>query len=110
MLTLCKVKPKKNIQPWLDSKVLLYSILFYSGPPFPPQDVQVQSDPSPGVLQVRWKPPTLTPSGTSNGASVIGYVVCTKGQKVSGSVVSVLGRHSLVTTQFAQSSDLLFSY
>ncbi|KAK2840676.1 hypothetical protein Q7C36_012255 [Tachysurus vachellii] len=38
---------------------------------------------SPGVLQVRWKPPTLTPSGTSNGANVMGYVVCTKGQKVS---------------------------
>uniref|UniRef100_A0A3B4DIW0 RIMS-binding protein 2 n=1 Tax=Pygocentrus nattereri TaxID=42514 RepID=A0A3B4DIW0_PYGNA len=54
-----------------------------AGPPFPPQDVQVQSDPSPGVLQVRWKPPSLTPSGTSNGASVIGYVVCTKGQKVA---------------------------
>ncbi|XP_037391960.1 RIMS-binding protein 2 isoform X10 [Pygocentrus nattereri] len=54
-----------------------------AGPPFPPQDVQVQSDPSPGVLQVRWKPPSLTPSGTSNGASVIGYVVCTKGQKIA---------------------------
>ncbi|KAI4885586.1 hypothetical protein NFI96_026785, partial [Prochilodus magdalenae] len=54
-----------------------------AGPPLPPQDVQVHCGQSPGVLQVRWKPPTLTPSGTSNGANVIGYVVCTKGQKIA---------------------------
>ncbi|XP_072538601.1 RIMS-binding protein 2 isoform X13 [Salminus brasiliensis] len=54
-----------------------------AGPPCPPQDVQVQSGQSPGVLQVRWKPPPLSPCGTSNGASVIGYVVCTKGQKIA---------------------------
>ncbi|XP_024866135.2 RIMS-binding protein 2 isoform X12 [Kryptolebias marmoratus] len=54
----------------------------FSGPPLPPQEVQVQCGQTPGVLQVRWKPPPLTPSGTSNGASVIGYAVCTKGQKV----------------------------
>ncbi|XP_053092279.1 RIMS-binding protein 2 isoform X3 [Pangasianodon hypophthalmus] len=54
-----------------------------AGPPFPPQDVQVHCGTSPGVLQVRWKPPPLTPSGTSNGANVMGYVVCTKGQKVA---------------------------
>ncbi|TSO88069.1 RIMS-binding protein 2 [Bagarius yarrelli] len=54
-----------------------------AGPPFPPQDVQVLCGTSPGVLQVRWKPPLLTPSGTSNGANVMGYVVCTKGQKIA---------------------------
>ncbi|XP_008415693.1 RIMS-binding protein 2 isoform X8 [Poecilia reticulata] len=54
-----------------------------AGPPLPPQEVQVQCGQSPGVLQVRWKPPPLTPSGTSNGASVIGYAVCTKGQKIA---------------------------
>ncbi|XP_049341720.1 RIMS-binding protein 2 isoform X9 [Astyanax mexicanus] len=54
-----------------------------TGPPCPPQDVQVHCGQSPGVLQVRWKPPTLSPCGTSNGASVIGYVVCTKGQKIA---------------------------
>ncbi|XP_072244462.1 RIMS-binding protein 2 isoform X3 [Leuresthes tenuis] len=54
-----------------------------AGPPHPPQEVQVQCGQTPGVLQVRWKPPTLTPSGTSNGASVIGYAVCTKGQKIA---------------------------
>ncbi|XP_047238435.1 RIMS-binding protein 2 isoform X15 [Girardinichthys multiradiatus] len=54
-----------------------------AGPPLPPQEVQVQCGQTPGVLQVRWKPPLLTPSGTSNGASVIGYAVCTKGQKIA---------------------------
>ncbi|CDQ73113.1 unnamed protein product [Oncorhynchus mykiss] len=53
------------------------------GPPFPPQEVQVQLGQNPGVLQVRWKPPILTPTGTSNGANVIGYAVCTKGQKIA---------------------------
>ncbi|XP_061586730.1 RIMS-binding protein 2 isoform X3 [Cololabis saira] len=53
------------------------------GPPLPPQEVQVQCGQTPGLLQVRWKPPPLTPSGTSNGASVIGYAVCTKGQKIA---------------------------
>ncbi|KAF7669159.1 hypothetical protein LDENG_00236050 [Lucifuga dentata] len=54
-----------------------------AGPPLPPQEVQVQCGPTPGVLQVRWKPPFLTPAGTSNGANVIGYAVCTKGQKIA---------------------------
>uniref|UniRef100_A0A8C8MNS3 RIMS-binding protein 2 n=1 Tax=Oncorhynchus tshawytscha TaxID=74940 RepID=A0A8C8MNS3_ONCTS len=54
-----------------------------AGPPFPPQEVQVQLGQNPGVLQVRWKPPLLTPTGTSNGANVIGYAVCTKGQKIA---------------------------
>lgn len=54
-----------------------------AGPPLPPQDVQVLCGQAPGVLQVRWKPPILSPTGTSNGANVIGYVVCTKGQKVN---------------------------
>ncbi|KAJ7988469.1 hypothetical protein DPEC_G00323890 [Dallia pectoralis] len=54
-----------------------------AGPPMPPQDVQVQCGQAPGVLQVRWKPPVLSPTGTSNGASVIGYAVCTKGQRIA---------------------------
>ncbi|KAK6316056.1 hypothetical protein J4Q44_G00135800 [Coregonus suidteri] len=54
-----------------------------SGPPLPPQEVQVQCGHAPGVLQVRWKPPILSPTGTSNGASVIGYAVCTKGQRIA---------------------------
>ncbi|XP_034726916.1 RIMS-binding protein 2 isoform X16 [Etheostoma cragini] len=58
-------------------------VLCSLGPPLPPQEVQVQCGQTPGVLQVRWKPPPLTSSGTSNGASVIGYAVCTKGQKIA---------------------------
>ncbi|XP_045557384.1 LOW QUALITY PROTEIN: RIMS-binding protein 2-like [Salmo salar] len=54
-----------------------------AGPPLPPQEVQVQCGQAPGVLQVRWKPPILSSSGTSNGACVIGYAVCTKGQKIA---------------------------
>ncbi|XP_072311382.1 LOW QUALITY PROTEIN: RIMS-binding protein 2-like [Eucyclogobius newberryi] len=54
-----------------------------TGPPLPPQDVQVHCGQAPGVLQVCWKPPILSPTGTSNGANVIGYVVCTKGQKIA---------------------------
>ncbi|XP_049459743.1 RIMS-binding protein 2 isoform X4 [Epinephelus fuscoguttatus] len=54
-----------------------------AGPPQPPQDVQVLCGQAPGVLQVRWKPPLLSPTGTSNGANVVGYAVCTKGQRIA---------------------------
>ncbi|XP_061118798.1 RIMS-binding protein 2-like [Conger conger] len=54
-----------------------------AGPPLPPQDVQVQCGHTPGVLQVCWCPPALSETGTSNGASVIGYAVCTKGQRIA---------------------------
>ncbi|XP_068191693.1 RIMS-binding protein 2 [Antennarius striatus] len=54
-----------------------------TGPPQPPQDVQVLCGQAPGVLQVHWKPPILSPSGTSNGANVVGYAVCTKGQRIA---------------------------
>ncbi|XP_049322691.1 RIMS-binding protein 2 isoform X2 [Astyanax mexicanus] len=54
-----------------------------AGPPLPPHEVQVQCGQAPGILQVRWKPPPLTPLGTSNGANVIGYAVCTKGQRIA---------------------------
>uniref|UniRef100_A0A3Q3LMS9 RIMS-binding protein 2 n=1 Tax=Mastacembelus armatus TaxID=205130 RepID=A0A3Q3LMS9_9TELE len=54
-----------------------------AGPPLPPLDVQVVCGQAPGVLQVHWKPPILSPTGTSNGANVIGYAVCTKGQRIA---------------------------
>ncbi|XP_041084793.1 RIMS-binding protein 2-like isoform X4 [Polyodon spathula] len=54
-----------------------------AGPPAPPLDVMVQSGPAPGLIQVSWKPPPLTQMGMSNGAIVIGYAVCTRGQKVA---------------------------
>nr|XP_046231588.1 RIMS-binding protein 2 [Scatophagus argus] len=54
-----------------------------TGPPLPPQDVQVLCGQAPGVLQVHWKPPILSPTCTSNGANVVGYAVCTKGQRIA---------------------------
>ncbi|XP_019128006.1 RIMS-binding protein 2 isoform X4 [Larimichthys crocea] len=54
-----------------------------TGPPMPPHDVQVLCGQGPGVLQVHWKPPILSPTGTSNGANVVGYAVCTKGQRIA---------------------------
>ncbi|XP_078811910.1 RIMS-binding protein 2 isoform X23 [Oryzias latipes] len=54
-----------------------------AGPPLPPHDVQVLCGQGQGVLQVRWKPPMLSSTGTSNGANVIGYAVCTKGQRIA---------------------------
>ncbi|XP_057216228.1 RIMS-binding protein 2 isoform X3 [Triplophysa rosa] len=53
------------------------------GPPMPPQEVQVHCGHAPGIVQVHWKPPSLTSLGTSNGANVIGYAVCTKGQRIA---------------------------
>ncbi|XP_021324730.2 RIMS-binding protein 2 isoform X8 [Danio rerio] len=54
-----------------------------AGPPLPPQEVQVQCGHAPGILQVRWKPPAMSPIGMSNGANIIGYAVCTKGQRIA---------------------------
>nr|XP_020465450.1 RIMS-binding protein 2-like isoform X3 [Monopterus albus] len=54
-----------------------------TGPPLPPQDVQVLCGQAPGFLQVHWTPPILSPTGTSNGANVIGYAVCTKGKRIA---------------------------
>ncbi|XP_067862303.1 RIMS-binding protein 2 isoform X1 [Heptranchias perlo] len=54
-----------------------------AGPPAPPQDVIVKVGSTPGTIQVSWKPPLLSSSGTSNGARVTGYTVCAKGQKVA---------------------------
>ncbi|XP_072373448.1 RIMS-binding protein 2 isoform X6 [Scyliorhinus torazame] len=54
-----------------------------AGPPAPPQDVIVHVGSTPGTIQISWKPPLLSSSGTSNGARVTGYSVCAKGQKVA---------------------------
>lgn len=70
------------------------------GPPLPPQDVQVLCGPAPGVLQVHWKPPPLSPTGTSNGANVVGYAVCTKGQRVSSSVLKLIVSGAVLSDEF----------
>uniref|UniRef100_UPI00398EF5ED RIMS-binding protein 2 isoform X2 n=1 Tax=Pristiophorus japonicus TaxID=55135 RepID=UPI00398EF5ED len=54
-----------------------------AGPPAPPQDVIVQVGTAPGTIQISWKPPQLSSTGTSNGARVTGYSVCAKGQRVA---------------------------
>ncbi|KAG5835203.1 hypothetical protein ANANG_G00269650 [Anguilla anguilla] len=50
--------------------------------PLPPQDVEVQCGHARGSCRCAGPPP-LSETGTSNGASVIGYAVCTKGQRVA---------------------------
>ncbi|XP_050779416.1 RIMS-binding protein 2 isoform X2 [Gopherus flavomarginatus] len=54
-----------------------------AGPPAPPQDITIQAGSTPATIQVSWKPPTLTSTGTSNGANVTGYGVYAKGQRVA---------------------------
>ncbi|XP_030075119.1 RIMS-binding protein 2 [Microcaecilia unicolor] len=59
-----------------------------AGPPAPPQDIRIQAGPTPTTILVTWKPPTLTPTGTSNGTNITGYVAYAKGQKVAEVVFS----------------------
>ncbi|XP_075130866.1 RIMS-binding protein 2 isoform X5 [Leptodactylus fuscus] len=54
-----------------------------SGPPIAPIDVVVHPGPTPVTLLVTWRPPVLSPTGTSNGANVTGFAVYSKGQKVA---------------------------
>ncbi|XP_075689427.1 RIMS-binding protein 2 isoform X14 [Rhinoderma darwinii] len=54
-----------------------------SGPPIAPEDVSVHPGPTPITLLVTWRPPVLSPTGTSNGANVTGFAVYSKGQKVA---------------------------
>ncbi|KAK1328229.1 hypothetical protein QTO34_011796 [Cnephaeus nilssonii] len=54
-----------------------------AGPPAAPQDVTVQAGAAPATAQVSWKPPALSAAGLSNGATVTGYGVYAKGQRVA---------------------------
>ncbi|GAB1290213.1 RIMS-binding protein 2 [Apodemus speciosus] len=54
-----------------------------AGPPAPPQEVIVQAGATTASIRVSWKPPALTPTGLSNGATVTGYGVYAKGQRVA---------------------------
>ncbi|KAM4052486.1 RIMS-binding protein 2 isoform 8-T8 [Anomaloglossus baeobatrachus] len=54
-----------------------------SGPPIAPENVTVHPGPNPVTLLVTWRPPVLSPTGTSNGANVTGFAVYSKGQKVA---------------------------
>ncbi|NWW74048.1 RIMB2 protein, partial [Climacteris rufus] len=85
-----KVMAKPHQMPWqlpLEQREKKEAFVEFStlpaGPPAPPQDVAVRAGPAPGTIQVSWKPPALTATGTSHGASVTGYGVYAKGQRVA---------------------------
>ncbi|XP_074966431.1 RIMS-binding protein 2 isoform X3 [Phalacrocorax aristotelis] len=85
-----KVMAKPHQMPWqlpLEQREKKEAFVEFStlpaGPPAPPQDVTVRAGSSPATIQVSWKPPTLTATGTSHGASVTGYGVYAKGQRVA---------------------------
>ncbi|NWU37012.1 RIMB2 protein, partial [Hylia prasina] len=85
-----KVMAKPHQMPWqlpLEQREKKEAFVEFStlpaGPPAPPQDVAVRAGPAPGTIQVCWKPPALSATGTSHGASVTGYGVYAKGQRVA---------------------------
>ncbi|NXI13656.1 RIMB2 protein, partial [Irena cyanogastra] len=85
-----KVMAKPHQMPWqlpLEQREKKEAFVEFStlpaGPPAPPQDVAVRAGPTPGTIQVSWKPPALSATGTSHGASVTGYGVYAKGQRVA---------------------------
>ncbi|XP_012586499.1 PREDICTED: RIMS-binding protein 2 isoform X2 [Condylura cristata] len=85
-----KVLAKPHQMPWqlpLEQREKKEAFVEFStlpaGPPAPPQDVTVQAGTTPATVLVSWKPPALTAAGLSNGASVTGYGVFAKGQRVA---------------------------
>ncbi|KAM6317776.1 RIMS-binding protein 2 isoform 5-T5 [Podargus strigoides] len=85
-----KVMAKPHQMPWqlpLEQREKKEAFVEFStlpaGPPAAPQDVTVRAGSSPATIQVSWKPPTLTATGTSHGATVTGYGVYAKGQRVA---------------------------
>nr|XP_009930780.1 PREDICTED: RIMS-binding protein 2 isoform X3 [Opisthocomus hoazin] len=85
-----KVMAKPHQMPWqlpLEQREKKEAFVEFStlpaGPPAPPQDITVRTGSSPATIQVSWKPPTLTATGTSHGANVTGYGVYAKGQRVA---------------------------
>ncbi len=52
------------------------------GLPEPPLDIQVLKGPRDSAVSVTWLPVTINPSGTSNGAPVLGYEIYADGTKV----------------------------
>ncbi|NXN78505.1 RIMB2 protein, partial [Bombycilla garrulus] len=85
-----KVMAKPHQMPWqlpLEQREKKEAFVEFStlpaGPPAPPQDVAVRAGSTPGTIQVCWKPPVLSATGTSHGASVTGYGVYAKGQRVA---------------------------
>uniref|UniRef100_A0A803YNS4 RIMS-binding protein 2 n=1 Tax=Meleagris gallopavo TaxID=9103 RepID=A0A803YNS4_MELGA len=85
-----KVVAKPHQMPWqlpLEQREKKEAFVEFStlpaGPPAPPQDVTVRAGSTQATIQVSWKPPALTATGTSHGANVTGYGVYAKGQRVA---------------------------
>ncbi|XP_065595176.1 RIMS-binding protein 2 isoform X1 [Cyrtonyx montezumae] len=85
-----KVMAKPHQMPWqlpLEQREKKEAFVEFStlpaGPPAPPQDVTVRAGSTQATVQVSWKPPALTATGTSHGANVTGYGVYAKGQRVA---------------------------
>ncbi|XP_045152757.1 RIMS-binding protein 2 isoform X2 [Echinops telfairi] len=85
-----KVLAKPHQVPWqlpLEQREEREAFVEFStlpaGPPAPPQDIIVQAGATATTVQVSWRPPVLTPTGLSNGASVAGYGVYARGQRVA---------------------------
>ncbi|XP_042721327.1 RIMS-binding protein 2 isoform X3 [Lagopus leucura] len=85
-----KVMAKPHQMPWqlpLEQREKKEAFVEFStlpaGPPAPPQDVTVRAGSTQATIQVSWKPPALTATGTSHGANVTGYGVYAKGQRVA---------------------------
>ncbi|XP_068268700.1 RIMS-binding protein 2 isoform X1 [Nyctibius grandis] len=106
-----KVMAKPHQMPWqlpLEQREKKEAFVEFStlpaGPPAPPQDVTVRAGSSPATIQVSWKPPTLTATGTSHGANVTGYGVYAKGQRVA-EVIFPTAENTLVELMRLRSLD-----
>uniref|UniRef100_A0A8C5JKW6 RIMS-binding protein 2 n=1 Tax=Junco hyemalis TaxID=40217 RepID=A0A8C5JKW6_JUNHY len=89
-----KVMAKPHQMPWqlpLEQREKKEAFVEFStlpaGPPAPPQEVCVRAGSAPGTLQVCWKPPALSATGTSHGATVTGYAVYAKGQRYGAALL-----------------------
>ncbi|XP_013924159.1 PREDICTED: RIMS-binding protein 2-like [Thamnophis sirtalis] len=106
-----KVLAKPHQMPWqlpLEQREKKEAFVEFStlpaGPPAPPQDVRIQSGPTPGTILVSWKPPVLTAVGTSNGANVTGYGIYAKSQRVAEAMFPTAD-NSIVALTKIQSLD-----
>ncbi|KAH1180106.1 peripheral-type benzodiazepine receptor-associated protein 1-like [Mauremys mutica] len=70
-------------EKWEQKSAMIKFITPSAGPPDAPLDVQVQPDPSAGILVISWLPVTIDAAGSSNGVRVTGYAVYVNGQRVT---------------------------
>ncbi|XP_063171640.1 RIMS-binding protein 2 [Candoia aspera] len=106
-----KVLAKPHQMPWqlpLEQREKKEAFIEFStlpaGPPAPPQDIRIQAGPTPGTILVSWKPPVLTAAGTSEGATVTGYGIYAKGQRVA-EVIFPAAENTTVALTKIQSLD-----